>query len=94
MFQTTDMGFILESQLTELAFKVLPHMIAKRTILWYGKTKKFFVVVLLFLVETIPAAFHEKGKLPDFGVYSCKILSVTPLGLFCNPGIVLEENFI
>jgi hypothetical protein len=38
---TTDMGFIfLESQPTELAFKVLPHMIAKKTILWYGKTKK------------------------------------------------------
>jgi hypothetical protein len=38
---TTDMGFIfLESQPTELTFKVLPHMIAKKTILWYGKTKK------------------------------------------------------
>jgi len=38
---TTDIGFIfLENQLTEPAFKVLPHMIAKKTILWYGKTKK------------------------------------------------------
>ena len=63
---TPDMGFIfLESQLTELAFKVLPHMIAKKTILWYGKTKKY----LLLLVETAPAAFHEKGKLLDFGTY-------------------------
>jgi hypothetical protein len=79
---TTDMGFIfLESQPTELTFKVLPHMIAKKTILWYGKTKKY---LLLFLVETAPAAFHEKGKLPDFGAYSCKILSVTTVGLLCK----------
>jgi len=54
-------------------------MIAKKTILWYGKTKKY---LLLFLVETAAAAFHEKGKLPDFGV--CKILSVTSVGLLCK----------
>jgi len=79
---TTDIGFIfLESQLIEPAFKVLPHMIAKKTILWYGKTKKY---LLLFLVETAAAAFHEKGKLPDFGGYSCKILSVTSVGLLCK----------
>jgi hypothetical protein len=43
---TTDIGFIfLESQLTGLAFKVLPHMIAKKTILWYGKTKKISFAV-------------------------------------------------
>jgi hypothetical protein len=42
----TDIAFIfLESQLTELAFKVLPHMIAKTTILWYGKTKRISFVV-------------------------------------------------
>jgi hypothetical protein len=43
-------------------------MIAKKTILWYGKTKKY---LLLFLVETAAAAFP-----PAFGGYSCKILSV------------------
>jgi hypothetical protein len=79
---TTDIGFIfLESQLTELALKVLPHMIAKKTILLYGKTKK---LLLLFLVETASAAFRKKGKLPDFGAYSCKILSVISVGLFCK----------
>ncbi|MGB7961156.1 MAG: hypothetical protein WCF46_14820, partial [Nitrososphaeraceae archaeon] len=57
-------------------------MIDKKTILWYSKTKKKFL--LLFLVETAPAAFHEKGKLFDFGAYSCKILSVTSVGLFCK----------
>jgi hypothetical protein len=44
---TTDIGFIfLERQLTEPAFEVLPHMIAKKTILWYGKTKKISFAVL------------------------------------------------
>ena len=64
-----------------LVFKVLPHMIVKKRILWYGKTKKFLVVVLLFLVESAPSDFDAKGKLLDIGAYSCKILSITMEGL-------------